>query len=149
MLPDYKSYSLKLKALTKLYELEKHVEFIGAKPFDSVLEYYKQADIFTLPCVVTSDGNRDNIPNSLIEAMAMELPVISTPTSGIAELIDDYENGLLIPTRDEKTLAKNIIKLIEDEKLRKKLSKNSRLKVQSKFDINQNIKIINNLLNSV
>jgi glycosyltransferase involved in cell wall biosynthesis len=65
------------------------------------------ADVFVLPCVIAKDGDRDGIPVSLAEAMAMELPVISTEIVGIGELVRP-ETGVLVPPRDANALAEEL-----------------------------------------
>ncbi len=62
--------------------------------FHNILEQYRKADIFVLPCVIAEDGSRDIIPNVLIEAMAMKLPVISTPVTGGPEIDMDASSGV-------------------------------------------------------
>src|SRR5215472_5233498 len=64
-------------------ELKGCVSFAGKITQDKLIEEYRRADLFVLPCLVTDDGDRDGIPNVLVEAMAMRIPVVSTPISGI------------------------------------------------------------------
>jgi glycosyltransferase involved in cell wall biosynthesis len=105
-----------------------------------VLESYRTADVFVLPCVVAEDGSRDITPNALIEAMAMRLPVVSTNVTAIPEIVDDGVSGLLVPPRDENALAAALIRLSKDPPLRRRLGKNARSKVEPQFDIGMNIK---------
>ena len=70
-------------------------------PFAAVREKYAEADIYVLAAVPASDGRRDVTPNTVIEAMAMALPVVSTRSGAIPELIEDGVSGLLVPPRDE------------------------------------------------
>ncbi|RMF35858.1 MAG: colanic acid biosynthesis glycosyltransferase WcaL, partial [Chloroflexi bacterium] len=86
-----------LEALIRQHGLEQQVTLRGALPHDAVLELYRQSDLFVLPCVVAHDGDRDGMPQVLVEAMAAGLPVVSTPVTGIPELIADGERGLLVP----------------------------------------------------
>src|SRR5262249_54503221 len=67
------------------------------------------------------DGDRDGIPNVLVEAMAMGIPVVSTPVSAIPELVEDGVNGLLVPQRDAEALARALARLLEDPALRARL----------------------------
>ena len=137
--PLYTNYYLELKKLHRELRLEKLVSFLGAQPFDSVLERYRNADIFILPCVVAEDGSRDITPNALIEAMAMKIPVISTNITAIPEIVEDGISGILVPPNDEYSLAEAIIKLITNDKLRADLGENARKKVEERFGINKNI----------
>jgi glycosyltransferase involved in cell wall biosynthesis len=81
----------------------------------------------------------------LVEAMAMELPVISTGISGIPELIEHRENGLLVPQRDAAALAEAIGELLENPGLRFKLGRAARVTVSRNFDARQNIKALRSL----
>lgn len=101
-------------------------------------DYLNQADIFVLPCVVASDQDMDGIPNTLMEAMAMEIPTISTPLSGIPELIEDHKTGLLAKPGDEVSLAQAIASLLDNEALGPALGKAGRLKVIEEFEIEKN-----------
>lgn len=100
---------------------------------------YEQATIFALPCQVIENGDRDGIPNVLVEAMAMELPVVSTDISGIPELIEPRVNGLLVPPRDAAALAAALAELLNDAALRRRLGQAARQKVRRHFDAQQNI----------
>lgn len=135
----YINYYIKLKELHRQLELDKYVIFLGPQPFNRVLEGYRNADIFVLPCVIAENGSKDITPNVLIEAMAMKLAVISTKITGIPEIVDDNVSGILVPPNDEKALAEAMIKLIEDHSLRKTLGHNARKKVKERFDIDKNI----------
>lgn len=69
------------------------------------------ADLFVLPCVIAIDGEGDIVPNVLLEAMAMELPVITTKMAGMSDVIKDGINGFLVKDKDEKDLAEKILKV--------------------------------------
>ena len=119
-------------------DLEDCVFFLGAQPFTFVLDEYRNAEIFVLPCVVARQGGRDISPNALIEAMAMKLPVISTAIAAIPEIVEDGVSGVLVPPNDENALAGAMIRLINDHDLRGKLGENARIRVEERFDINNN-----------
>ncbi|MEO0406892.1 MAG: glycosyltransferase [Cyanobacteria bacterium P01_A01_bin.135] len=121
------------------YDLEAVVTLVGKLTQDQVLECYRQADAFVLPCVVTEDGDRDGIPNVLLEAMAMGLPVVSTGISGIGELVRPEENGLLVPQRDADALAQAMLRLAEDDGLRSRLGQAGQRTVQQGFTLSQNV----------
>src|SRR5262249_3450479 len=72
-----------LKAQAKRLGLGERVRLPGAQAHDVVCLAYQRASVFVLPCVIASDGDRDGIPNVLLEAMASGVPVVSTPVSGI------------------------------------------------------------------
>jgi glycosyltransferase involved in cell wall biosynthesis len=127
-----------LKRMVIENHLSDHVIFSGAVFQEDLKKIFITSDIFVLPCIIAKDKDMDGIPVSLMEAMSMEIPPISTSISGIPELIEDLKTGLTVPPRDEKTLARAIGKLIEDEELRVKLGKAGRNKVIESFEIKKN-----------
>jgi glycosyltransferase involved in cell wall biosynthesis len=95
------------------YELQDQVFLTGGQSQSHVLQLLGSwADIFALPCVIAQDGDRDGIPVALAEAMAMELPVISTCVVGIPELVKP-EAGILVPSHDPVALSKAIKQIFD------------------------------------
>jgi glycosyltransferase involved in cell wall biosynthesis len=115
-------------------------------PLEQILSFMAQSDIFVLPCLVQKDSIRDGIPNVLIEAMALKVPVISTNVSGIPELVESGKNGILVPSKDEKALADAIESVYHDPDLDRKLGEQGRDKVQTDFDIKKNAKQLEQIL---
>ena len=76
-----------------------------------------------------------SVPLTLQEAMAMEIPVVSTTIGSIPELIEDGKEGLLVPERNESALAQAIIKLIDNPSLRQEMGKKGREKILREFNI--------------
>jgi glycosyltransferase involved in cell wall biosynthesis len=147
--PLYTNYLIALKKMHRRLKLEDCVVFSGAQPFAKVLEAYRTADVFVLPCVEAQDGHRDITPNALIEAMAMKLPVVSTTITAIPEIVQDGVSGLLVPPRDSVALADAIARLIGDPHLRKELGERARRRVEERFDINKNIREYVDLFSSL
>jgi len=116
-------------------DLEDTVKLLGIRNQSQILDQYRQSDIFVLACVVAHYGDKDGIPVALMEAMAMQVPVITTPVTGIPELVQDGNNGLLVPERDSETLALAIERLIKDPQLRMQLGQQGRQTILAKFDI--------------
>jgi colanic acid/amylovoran biosynthesis glycosyltransferase len=137
--PLYTEYWERLKEKHHRLELETCVFFRGAKPFATVMEAYRAADVFVLPCVVARDGRRDVTPNAVIEAMAMKLPVISTPIAGLVEIVEHGRSGLLIPPEDPVALADEIERLASDRALAARLGENARQRIESRFDADKNV----------
>jgi glycosyltransferase involved in cell wall biosynthesis len=129
-----------LKAQAKKMGLANRVKLAGAQTHDAVCLAYRRASIFVLPCVVASNGDRDGIPNVLLEAMASGVPVVSTPVSGIPELIDAGVNGLLVPPHDPKSLADAIEKLLASKELSERLARAARAKLEASFSLEASAK---------
>jgi len=108
---------------------------VGDGPQRPLLE---QADLFVLPCITARDGDMDGIPVSLMEAMAMEIPVVSTTVSGIPELIENEQSGLLVAEKDVTALADGLQRLLADEARRVRLGKAGRQKIIREFNVHQN-----------
>ena len=124
-----------LKAQAKRLRLTDRVKLPGAQPHDVVCLAYQRASVFVLPCVIASDGDRDGIPNVLVEAMASGVPVVSTPVSGIPELVESGHDGLLVPPHDPAALAEAIDKLLASPELRESLARAARAKIESSFSL--------------
>lgn len=127
-----------VEQLVQQYALQNVVQLTGTVFQEHLKEYLNRADVFTLPCLTASNGDMDGIPVSLMEAMAMEVPTVSTYISGIPELIEDGQSGLLVGEKDTVALANAMQYLLEDKELRIRLGKNGRKKVLRKFDVDQN-----------
>jgi glycosyltransferase involved in cell wall biosynthesis len=133
------------EALTRSIDEERLTELVsleGALGQEQVLGWYRQATVVVAPCVVTSDGDRDGIPNVLVEAAACGVPIVSTPVSGVPELVQDGQTGLLVPPRDPAALANAIQKLFESPELREHLRVNARAKVEAELDVRRNARIV-------
>lgn len=127
-----------LEKIVKKYNLEGYVNLVGGLPREQLRQYWENAGMFVLPCIIERDGNRDGIPVVLMEAMASGIPVISTMVSGIPELIDDGVTGLLVKPDDIDALSGAMLKIIEDVTLAQQLVENARAKVVKEYNIKIN-----------
>jgi colanic acid/amylovoran biosynthesis glycosyltransferase len=93
-----------LQAEIERYQLEAYVHLLGAQPQSEVLTNLEWCNVFVLACVIAKDGDRDGMPVSLAEAMAMAVPVVSCQIVGIDELVRPG-TGLLVPPHDAGALA--------------------------------------------
>ena len=116
-------------------DIEKYFNFYGfLENYDTLKSKIQKSKIFVLPSV--SEG----MPNSLMEAMALEMPCIASNVGGIPELIEHNVDGLIFEPKNPKKFADLIRLLLEDENLQKKLGINARKKMINKFNWNQIIK---------
>ncbi|MFL6240309.1 MAG: glycosyltransferase [Actinomycetes bacterium] len=99
-----------------------HVSFRGSLDAIGVRAAYDAATVFALPCQTDSHGDQDGLPVSLVEAMAVGVPVISTGIAGIPELITDGVSGLLVEPHDARGLADAIARVIDEPALRRSLT---------------------------
>jgi glycosyltransferase involved in cell wall biosynthesis len=136
-----------LKHMVLESHLSDHVIFTGAVFQEDLEDIFVKSDIFVLPCIVAKNKDMDGIPVSLMEAMSMQIPTISTSISGIPELIENLKTGLIIPPENEEALASAICKLIEDKELRDKIGKASRIKIVESFEITKNANELYNIFN--
>ena len=120
------AYRRNLERLRDELDLQDAVVFAGE--VKDIFEEISSAEIF----VLSSDF--EGMPNALLEAMCLGLPVISTKVSGAVEVMEDGCNGLLVDMRDEKGLVDSLAKLLEDEKLRNELAENA-VKMAGRLDI--------------
>jgi len=115
--------------------LRDRIKFLGAQPHDVVRQAFQRASVFALPCTVAADGDRDGIPNVLLEAMASGTPVVSTPVSGIPELIESGSNGLLVPPENPMLLAEALQRLLGDMEYSERLARAARAKIENEFSM--------------
>ncbi len=130
--------STELEHLIEKNNLTEDVILTGAICHDEVYDLLVKADIFVLPCIIARDGSRDGIPNVILEAMAVGLPVVSTTVSAIPEAVTHKETGLLVPPNDAAALADAIEKLYRTPELREVMGKKGRTKVEKEFELKMN-----------
>jgi glycosyltransferase involved in cell wall biosynthesis len=118
----------------------------GARVQSELIDAYGNADVFVLAPIVTPDGDRDGIPNVLLEAMASGLPVVSTDISGIPELVHDGVNGYLVPAGDSDALAAALRKLLASPTARERVGRAARETVCREFDAGDNAERMASLL---
>ena len=107
-----------LKTLARDLGIADRVQFRGPQAFDEVLAAYRAADLFALPCRIAGDGDRDGLPNVLLEAQSQSLAVISTVVSAVPELVVHGTTGHLVPPDDVGALTHALDSLITDPVLR-------------------------------
>ncbi|MCR9219524.1 MAG: glycosyltransferase [Alphaproteobacteria bacterium] len=106
----------------------------GPQPQEAVLTALRAADLFVLASKIAADGDRDGLPNVLMEAQSQGLPVLATAVSAIPELIRDGETGRLVPPEDPAALAEALAGLIADPDARARLGAAGAARVRTEFD---------------
>lgn len=127
-------------------ELEETVHLLGSLPHDQVIERLRVADLFVLPSVIAEDGDRDGIPNVILEAMAMGRPVVSTTVSGIAEAVVDGVTGRLVSPGDAFGLARVVADLLSSPETRSDMGAAGRRRIEERFDVSENARSLEQLL---
>ena len=109
------------------------IDWRGAKAQAEVIAAYRAADLYVMASRIAEDGDRDGLPNVLMEAGSQELAAVTTAVSAVPELITDGENGLLVPPDDPAALATALEALIRDPKQRLLMGQNARRIVLDRF----------------
>jgi len=122
--------------------LSHRIQWRGALVQPEVLAAYRQADLFVLASKVAGDGDRDGLPNVLIEAQSQRVPCIATSVSGIPELIEDDVTGLLAPPGDPAALAQALSSLIRDPARRAALAVAGERRVRAAFAMRSGIEAL-------
>jgi colanic acid/amylovoran biosynthesis glycosyltransferase len=126
--------------------LGKYFTLSGQQPHPVVIEAMCNADVVVLPSILASRGDREGIPVCLMEAMALERPVVSSNLSGIPELVTSGQEGLLVEQKDSDALANALKQLAHDPKKRVRMGANGRQKIARDFDLFNNAGILADLL---
>ena len=116
--------------------LRQHVVFHGFTPQDQLDGLYRRADVFALASFA------EGLPGVLMEAMAMQIPCVSTWVTGVPELIRDGIDGLLVAPSDASAFARAISRLIDDPALRRRIGEAGRERVFDKFDLEKNARYL-------
>ncbi|MCB2103042.1 MAG: glycosyltransferase [Rhodobacterales bacterium] len=118
------------------------IDWQGARPQEWVIDQYRKADLFVLASRIADDGDRDGLPNVLMEAQSQALPCVATRVSAIPELIVDEETGLLVPPDDPPALAAALGRMVADPALRRRLGAAGSDRVRSQFGFQNGIDVL-------
>jgi glycosyltransferase involved in cell wall biosynthesis len=123
----------KLENLINDLGLDEKIKMVGNVSDEELLQYYNSSDLFILPAIIDSQGNTEGLGVVLLEAMACRIPVIGSNIGGITDIINNAENGLLVPEKDIYQLSQSILLLMEKNKFRLKLAAQGYEDVKHKF----------------
>lgn len=124
-------------------------QFLGVQPSNVVKSWMNRAYFLAAPSITASQGDSEGLPNVVLEAQAMRLPVISTFHAGIPEAVIDGETGLLSQEKDVEQLTNNILRLLNDRDLWQKFGYNGRKHMETNFNRDKQTKILENIYDSV
>lgn len=136
---------LKTKMMRLVHErgLDEFVRFVGPLSRDEVAEVLGRAGVFVLPSL--SEG----MPLALLEGMSCGNAVVASDVGGIAEVVRDYDNGVLVSPRDAKELASSILMLFRDDGLRRKLAEHARETVEKEHSWNSILAQLDSVYESI
>ncbi|MDW3191292.1 MAG: glycosyltransferase family 4 protein [Cytophagales bacterium] len=137
-----------LKAQSRKLAISEHLHFAGYTPHHELLNYYQSHDLLVCPSVKAHNKDMDGIPNVILEAMAVGLPVIASDISGIPEIIAHRETGMLFSSGDVNGIVQHVATLSSDQMLYMKLRNAARLQLEEKFDLRQSNHQIKTILHS-
>jgi glycosyltransferase involved in cell wall biosynthesis len=140
----------RLMALACDLNLE-NVEFVGPVPPDVVQRELAQADVFVLGARRMPDGDRDGIPNAMLEAMAMGIPVIVSDAGGVSEVIRHRSTGWLLPPNNPDAFADALREVASDHRVRRRVASSARAEVRRRFSRNGRLlalRLISEMANS-
>jgi glycosyltransferase involved in cell wall biosynthesis len=135
-----------LQARIERLGLADRVRLAGKLAREQVIARYARAAVYVQPSRIAADGDRDGIPNVLLEAMAMGLPVVASSVSGIPELVGHGHNGLLVEPDDPQALADAIAQLLNEPQRCADLGCRARRTVTDHFDNDRNLRLLAELL---
>ena len=138
----------RLRAMAKATGLAGRIDWRGARDQTFVLDQYRRADLFVLPCRVAGDGDRDGLPNVLVEAQSQGLACLSTTVGGVPELIETEVNGILVEPDDPVALGRALADLIRRPERRRRLGQAGAERVARLFDAARSTESLAALLRS-
>ncbi len=124
----------KILNLISTLGLNKNCKWLGTRTHEEVLHHFRKSDLFILACEIARSGDRDGIPNVLVESLAMGVPALSTEISAIPEILLNEKTGITVAPSDPEAMSKAIIRMVTDEDLRHRLISNGRKYVEAEFD---------------
>lgn len=128
-----------LQTLANALKIDDRIVWEGAINQHAVLAHYQSSDVFALACRITPDGDRDGLPNVLVEAASQGLTCVSTTISGIPELFTNNKNGLLVDPENPQAISAALLQAISEPKLRDRLGRAVQQQVRSTFDYHTSI----------
>jgi glycosyltransferase involved in cell wall biosynthesis len=124
-----------LTAMIAARRLADRVELVGRCTHATLPAYYAAADVVVVPSVVDSTGDRDGLPNVVLESMASQRPVVASAVAAIPSAVRDGVTGTLVPPRDPDALAAALAALIDSPSRRAELGRGARVVAETEFGL--------------
>jgi colanic acid/amylovoran biosynthesis glycosyltransferase len=121
--------------------LRRTVQLCGAQPHEEVRRQMQQCHCLVLPSIVARDGDRDGLPNVLLEAAACGVPLVASRVGGVSDLLDESTGRLAAPG-DAQALATLIQQTFEEPQKTQELCRTARRRVEAEFDIERNVQLL-------
>jgi colanic acid/amylovoran biosynthesis glycosyltransferase len=141
--------AIALKALIRQYRLDHVVALSGVRRQSEVFRAYHWASVLCVPSIIARDGNRDGIPNVILEAMSQGLPVVASCVSGIPEVVQPFKTGWLLAPADPTSLAETLLEVYRTPETARRRAEAAYELVRSQFDVHKNTGRLLQLFNSV
>jgi|GEM_PF-3895256 len=124
----------------------KEVSFCGSKSHGEVIGLMEQADLFLLGSRMTAEGDRDGVPNVILEAMAVGTPVVAADAGGVNEVVRNGQTGWLVRADDPSAMADAIRNVVAESDRRRRITDRARQEVSEHFDSERNIRVLASLI---
>jgi len=129
--PKHQLFEKEYKKFAKNLGISTNVIFYGAS--DNLIHLYNTFDIYLMTSIA------EGLPNVLLEAMAMKIPIVSTNVAGVKELVIDQETGFICEQKDCKSLAERIIVIVKNPEIRVKFAKKGRKRIKEQFSFSNRL----------
>lgn len=139
----------KLRTVQKELKLETRVCFKGFKPIDSILAAHKTHGLFIAPSITANDGDMEGLPNTILEAMAVGTPVVSTNHAAIPEVIEHAKTGFLTAERDINELAATLRKILQGSYPLESIRNNARKTIENLHNVQKMVSDVENIYDKI
>jgi glycosyltransferase involved in cell wall biosynthesis len=126
-----------LRALARRLRIDHRIRWVGQLDHPAVRALYRESDLFALAPRIARSGDRDGLPNVILEALSQGLPVVATRVAGVPELVEDRVHGRLVPPEDPTALALALRELAADPDARRRLGAAGLRRVSEGWDVEQ------------
>jgi glycosyltransferase involved in cell wall biosynthesis len=125
----------RLEATIAQRGLADRVELLGRRTHETLANLYAESHLVVVPSVIDASGDRDGLPNVVLEAMSSARPVVASNVAAISTAVRHGVTGMLVPPGDARALADALVELIDDDARRGDMGQNGRLAVESEFEL--------------